>query len=117
MIRTLAAVALVAATMTACGPKTEADAGKDRTEGPIVSTSETPRNEAVDTTPTAGESGPTPGASSYTEAQAKSAIESAGYAEVGVLTQNANGLWQGPAVKDGKPVTVSVDYKGAVTAL
>lgn len=117
MIRTLAAVALAAATMTACGPKTEADAGKDRTAGPVVSTSEAPRNEAVDTTPTTGESGPTPGASSYTEAQAKGAIESAGYTGVGALTQNTNGLWQGTATKDGKSVTVSVDYKGAVTAL
>ena len=117
MIRTLATIALAAATLAACGPKTEADAGKDRTEGPVVSTSQTPRNEAVDTTPTTGESGPTPGASSYTEAQAKSAIESAGYTGVGALTQNANGLWQGPATKDGKPVTVSVDYKGAVTTL
>lgn len=115
MIRTLAVAALVAATMTACGPKTESAA--DRTEGPVVSKSETPRNEAVDTTPTTGESGPTPGASSYTEAQAKSAIESAGYANVSALTQNTNGLWQGTATKDGKSVTVSVDYKGAVTAL
>jgi hypothetical protein len=113
MIRTLALAALAAATLAACGPK--ADADKDRTEGPVVSSSESPRNEAVDTTPTAGESGPTPGASSYTEAQAKSAIESAGYAEVGALTQNANGLWQGQATKDGQTVSVSVDYKGAVT--
>ena len=45
-----------------------------------------------------------------------SAIESAGYGSVGSLTQNAAGLWQGKATKDGVEVTVSVDYKGAVTA-
>jgi len=115
MIRSIAIVAAAAAVLTACGPKTDAEAS--RTEGPVVSTSEAPRNEAVDTTPTTGESGPTPGASSYTEAQAKSAIEAAGYTGVGALTQNVNGLWQGPAMKDGKSVSVSVDYKGAVTAL
>ncbi|WP_425995848.1 hypothetical protein [Caulobacter sp. DWR1-3-2b1] len=118
MIRSIAIVAAAAAVLTACGPKTDTNASDaSRTEGPVVSTSEAPRNEAVDTTPTTGESGPTPGASSYTEAQAKSAIESAGYAEIGSLTQNANGIWQGSAMKDGKAVTVSVDYKGAVTAL
>jgi hypothetical protein len=118
MIRSIALVAASAALLTACGPKTETSAGDtSRTEGPVVSTSEAPRNEAVDTTPTTGESGPTPGASSYTEAQARSAIESAGYTGVGALTQNTNGLWQGSAMKDGKSVSVSVDYKGAVTAL
>lgn len=118
MIRSIAILAATAAVLTACGPKTDTAANDaSRTEGPVVSGSEVPRNEAVDTTPTTGESGPTPGASSYTEAQAKSAIESAGYTGVGALTQNANGLWQGPAMKDGKSVSVSVDYKGAVTAL
>ena len=116
MIKPMMTMVAAAALLVACGPKTE-NAEPARTEGPVVSTSQEPRNEAVDTSPTTGETGPTPGASSYTEAQAKSAIESAGYTGVGVLTQNANGLWQGSATKDGKSVTVSVDYKGAVTAL
>ncbi|PVM83378.1 hypothetical protein [Caulobacter endophyticus] len=114
MKSSLLTLAAAAALLTACGPKTET---ADKTEGPAVSTSEAPRNTAVDTTPTTGDAGPTPGASSYTEAQAKSAIESAGYTGVGPLTQNENGLWQGKAAKDGKEVSVSVDYKGAVTAL
>lgn len=113
MKTTLFTLAATAALLTACGPKTETD----KTQGPAVSTSEAPRNTAVDTTPTTGDAGPTPGASSYTEAQAKSAIESAGYTGVGPLTQNESGLWQGKATKDGKEVSVSVDYKGAVTAL
>jgi hypothetical protein len=114
MMKTLMTMAAAAALLTACGPKTET---ADKTEGPVVSTSNEPRNTAVDTAPTTGETGPTPGASSYTEGQAKSAIESAGYSAVGPLTQNANGLWQGKATKDGKEVSVSVDYKGAVTAM
>ena len=115
MIKPVMTMVAAAALLAACGPKTE-NAEPARTEGPVVSTSQEPRNEAVDTSPTTGETGPTPGASSYTEAQAKSAIESAGYSAVGTLTQNANGLWQGKATKDGKEVSVSVDYKGAVTA-
>lgn len=115
MMKSLITLAAAAAMLSACGPKTETGE-KDRAEGPVVSTSQAPRNEAVDTAPTAGETGPTPGANSYTEAQAKSAIESAGYTAVGPLTQNANGLWHGTATKDGKEASVSVDYKGAVTA-
>jgi hypothetical protein len=115
MIKSIITLAAAAALLTACGPKSET-AEPSRTEGPVVSTSQEPRNEAVDTTPTTGETGPTPGASSYTEAQAKGAIESAGYSAVGPLTQNTTGLWQGKATKDGKEVSVSVDYKGAVTA-
>lgn len=113
MLKRLICIAAAGALLSACGPKASEE---DRTKGPVVSTSETPRNEPVDTHPTTGESGPTPGANSFTEAQAKSAIESAGYGSVGSLTQNAAGLWQGKATKDGVEVTVSVDYKGAVTA-
>lgn len=115
MMKPLITLVATAALLTACGQKTET-ADKDRTEGPVVSTSKEPRNEAVDTAPVTGESGPTPGANSYTETQAKSAIEAAGYTAVGALIQNAAGLWQGKATKDGKETTVSVDYKGAVTA-
>jgi hypothetical protein len=114
MIKPLIVLAAAAALLTACGPKSQT---ADKTAGPVVSTSQEPRNTAVDAAPTTDEAGPTPGANSYTEGQAKSAIESAGYTAVGALTQNANGLWQGPATKDGQQVTVSVDYKGAVTTL
>ena len=116
MFKFIAAAAFAAAALSACSPQTDAS-GKSTPEGPAASTSETPRNEAIDTAPTAGETGPTPGANSYTESQARSAIESAGYTGVGALTQNTNGLWQGKAMKDGAEVSVSVDYKGAVTAL
>lgn len=55
-------------------------------------------------------------ANSYTEGQARKAIESAGYAEVSALTQSGTGLWQGTAKRDGQTLSVSVDFKGAVTA-
>lgn len=113
MIKPILSVALVAALVAACGQK---PAEADNTKGPVVAASETPRNEAVDTTPTSGDAGPTAGANSFTEAQARSAIEGAGYTAVGPLTQDANGVWMGKATKAGKEAAVSVDYKGAVTA-
>jgi hypothetical protein len=53
---------------------------------------------------------------SFTESQAKGHIEKAGYGNVAGLTKTPDGLWTGTATKDGKPVTVAVDFKGAVTA-
>lgn len=113
MIKPILSVALAAALVAACGQKS---AEADNTKGPVVAASETPRNEALDTTPTSGDTGPTAGANSFTEAQARSAIEGAGYTAVGPLTQDANGVWMGKARKGGAEAAVSVDYKGAVTA-
>lgn len=114
MTKTLVSLAATAALLAACGDG-GGEAKSDATTGPVVSSSEEPRNDAVDTTPTTGDQGQTPGANSFTQDQAKGAIESAGYTNVGALTQNEQGLWQGPATKDGAQVNVSVDYKGAVT--
>lgn len=113
MMKTFIGLAGAAMLLAACSPKT---AETDKTEGPVVSTSEAPRNEAVDTSPATAEAGQTPGANSYTEGQAKGAIEAGGYTGVSALTQGPDGIWQGTATKDGKPVSVSVDYKGVVTA-
>ena len=57
---------------------------------------------------------PVPGANSFTEAQARSRIESQGYAAVGALSKDAEGVWRGMAIKDGKQVSVAVDFKGNV---
>lgn len=113
-MRTLTAIVAVSAAgllLAACGQK---PAESDRTAGPAVSAPEAPVNAPVDTTPTTGETTQTPGASSFTEAQARGAIENAGYSAVGALTQNEQGIWSGKATKGGAEVTVSVDYKGAV---
>lgn len=118
MIRILSTAAVAAALLVACGPKAEDTAATgDNTAGPAVSTSESPRNDAVDTTPTTGDAGTTAGANSFTEAQAKGAIESAGYTDVSALVQGEDGVWKGTASKDGKSHSVSVDYKGSVKAM
>jgi len=113
MKHTLLALAACAGLLAACGQSNGGNA--DQTKGPVVSASEAPRNPAVDTTPHAGDATLTPGANSFTEGQARSAIEAAGYTNVGALTQNEAGFWQGKASKGGAEMAVSVDYKGAVT--
>ena len=115
MMRTLLCVAAAATLLSACDRKTEV-AAPERTAGPVVSTSEAPRNDAVDTTPTTGKTAQTPGANSFTEAQSRGALKKAGYTGVTALTQDTQGLWQGKAKKGGKLMTVSIDYKGAISA-
>ena len=61
-------------------------------------------------------SAPAKGHSSFTKNQAEGRIAKAGYTGVGDLKKTNNGVWQGSAMKDGKSVTVSLDYKGNVTA-
>lgn len=57
---------------------------------------------------------PVKGANSFTEAQAKERIIAAGYSDVGTLTLDADGIWNGPAKKDGGDVTVQLDFQGNV---
>src|SRR5436309_1751037 len=58
---------------------------------------------------------PVAGANSFTEGQAKSRIESSGYGNVSELRKDDQGVWRGKAMKDGKAVSVSLDFQGNVT--
>ncbi|MGV2103924.1 PepSY domain-containing protein [Rhizobium sp. 21-4511-3d] len=58
---------------------------------------------------------PVAGKNSFTEDQAKSRIEEAGYADVAGLKLDDQGVWRATASKDGKPVNVSLDFQGNVT--
>jgi len=71
---------------------------------------------AVTTTDTANPAAPVPGANSFTEDQAKSRIQDAGYSGVSALTKDDQGIWRGQATKDGKNTTVALDYQGNVVA-
>jgi periplasmic protein CpxP/Spy len=55
-----------------------------------------------------------PGANSFTEGQARSRIESQGFSNVTELRKDDQGIWRGKATRDGKSISVSVDYKGTV---
>jgi hypothetical protein len=59
---------------------------------------------------------PVAGSNSFTAGQAKSRIESNGFAHVSDLQKDSQGVWRGTATKDGKKVSVAVDFQGNVTA-
>jgi hypothetical protein len=72
-----------------------------------------PNNSAVNT----GEknsNAPVAGRNSFTEGQAKSAIEKAGYSNVTELKKDDNGVWRGKASKGGAVSAISVDFQGNV---
>jgi hypothetical protein len=74
----------------------------------------TPAVNAPNSPPNPG--APVAGANSFTEGQAKSRIESHGFASVSDLRKDDKGVWRGKAMKDGKSVGVSLDFQGNVTA-
>ena len=57
---------------------------------------------------------PVKGRNSYTEGEAKSRIEKAGFANVSGLQKDDDGVWRGKATKNGQSVDVSLDYQGNV---
>lgn len=59
---------------------------------------------------------PVTGENSFTEDQAKARIGDAGYTGISDLTLDDTGVWRAKAIKDGKPVVVSLDYQGNIVA-
>ena len=55
------------------------------------------------------------GANSFTETQAKDRIEKAGFSSVGGLTKTSEGMWTGKAIRNGKEVMVTLDFKGNIS--
>jgi hypothetical protein len=73
-----------------------------------------PSNPAVASPTQTGEA-PAAGANSFTESQARSRLESQGFVSATELTKDKDGIWRGNATKNGKSLSVSVDYKGNIT--
>ncbi|TDW33337.1 YpeB-like protein with putative protease inhibitory function [Rhizobium azibense] len=71
---------------------------------------------AVATPGTKNPAAPVEGANSFTEAQAKERIENAGYTDVKDLKLDDKGIWMASATKDGKSLSVALDYQGNVVA-
>lgn len=57
-----------------------------------------------------------PGANSFTEGQARSRMEQAGFRDVSDLKKDDQGIWRAKASQGGRPVTVGLDYRGNVQA-
>jgi hypothetical protein len=73
-----------------------------------------PNNNAVNSPNVNNSTKPVSGANSFTEGQAKSRIESAGFSAVSDLKKDDAGVWRGKASKGGKQVSVSLDFQGNV---
>lgn len=74
-----------------------------------------PGNNAINSSGQNNSNKPVAGANSFTEGQAKSRIEEAGYTAVTGLKKDDQGVWRGKASKGGKAgVDVSLDFQGNV---
>ncbi len=60
-------------------------------------------------------SAPVPGANSFTEGQARSRMEEAGYSNLTGLHKDDQGVWRGRGMHAGRSSDVSLDYQGNVT--
>ena len=75
-----------------------------------------PNNNAVNSPGQNNSNAPVAGRNSFTEGQAKSKIEEAGYTGITDLKKDDNGVWRGKASKGGSSTNVSVDFQGNVNA-
>ena len=73
-----------------------------------------PNNSAVNSAGQNNSDAPVAGRNSFTEGQAKSKIEDAGYTNVTELKKDDDGVWRGKASKGGSATAVSVDFQGNV---
>lgn len=81
------------------------DTGKTSPETPAVATPDSNNPDA-----------PVKGTNSFTEDQAKSRIEEAGYTGVsGLKLDEENGIWEASAMKGNEKLDVQLDYQGNVT--
>ncbi|MBR0868991.1 hypothetical protein JQ633_01370 [Bradyrhizobium tropiciagri] len=75
-----------------------------------------PSNKAVNSSSDNNSNAPVAGRNSFTEGQAKTRIEAAGYSAVSDLKKDDNGVWRGKATKGSRQTEVSVDFQGNVNA-
>ena len=80
-------------------PPTTADAAKLPEAAPVINSEEQA------------------GAKIANEEQAKAKIESEGYTEVSELKQDNMGMWTATAMKDGRPVQLSLNAEGQLSLL
>jgi hypothetical protein len=72
-------------------------------------------NSAIKAPHEVNDGGPSRGANSFTQGQARGHVEHSGFTHVSTLTKDRNGVWRGTAMKGGRRVPVAVDFKGNVS--
>jgi hypothetical protein len=75
-----------------------------------------PNNNAINSSGQNNSNAPVAGRNSFTEGQAKTKIEEAGYSDVSDLKKDDNGVWRGKAKKAGASANISVDFQGNVNS-
>jgi hypothetical protein len=75
-----------------------------------------PNNSAINKSEQNNSNAPVAGRNSFTEGQAKSRIEAAGYSNVSDLQKDNDGVWRGKANKGGSQTEVSLDFQGNVNS-
>lgn len=71
---------------------------------------------AVATPDSSNPTAPVAGKNSFTETQAKSRLEAAGFQSITDLKLNDQGVWQASAIKDTRKAMVGLDYQGNIVA-
>ena len=84
--------------------------------GGVVSPPPSTANDPINADANLNDASQAAASNSFTEGQAKGHFENAGYTNVTGLTKTADGMWTAKAMKGGKSMDVSLDFKGAVTA-
>lgn len=56
------------------------------------------------------------GHNSFTKGQARDRMTKAGYADISNLSLDQDGVWRASATRNGQPVNLALDYKGALVA-
>ena len=56
------------------------------------------------------------GANSFTESETRSRLDKAGFKDAKDLKKDADGIWRGTAMQNGKTVKIGVDFKGNIAA-
>jgi hypothetical protein len=117
----LTAAAIGALTIAAAGPAFALDPNRQTATQPTQRIIEQPSDatqKVPDTSPE--ETGAIdrtalqPGKNSFTEGQARSRIEAAGFTNVGTLVMDEQGIWRATANKGAMKVAVGLDYQGTV---
>jgi hypothetical protein len=90
-------------------PGTATSAAPGTTSGTTAPAARSDGSSGLPTTVT-----PAAGANSFTEGQARSRIEEAGYTGVQELRKDDAGVWRGRAMRGGQTVDVGLDFRGNV---
>jgi hypothetical protein len=83
---------------------------------PATAANSNGKTPAVATPDSKNATAPVEGANSFTQDQAKSRIEKAGFSDVKNLMKDDKGIWMAAGMKDGKAVNIALDYQGNVVA-